>query len=111
MTLSEISRVLYCVNTVQSTNRKTRKDQNYKDLIKVLEDLYNKEFSKFYIRSVKYYYEDNECVIMHHKKSHCHIVMVHQNDSFNYLNTSKSSQCVMYSDLQTKDQYKAANNE
>ena len=108
MTLSEISRILYCVNTVKSTNHKTRKDPHYKHLIKVLEDLYNKQFAKFYIESDKYYYEGNECVIMHHRKAHCHIVMVNQNDTFDYLSTSKSSQCVMYSDLQTKEQHKEA---
>jgi hypothetical protein len=69
--------------------------------MKVLGELYNKEFAKFYIESDKYFYEGKECVIMHHKKAYCHIVMVNQNDSFGYLNTSKSSQCVMYSDLKT----------
>jgi len=98
MTLSEISEILYCVNQCKNQNKQTRKDPKYKILIESLDNLYNEKFAKFYIEADKYYFNGKECVINKHESNYCHIVTISQN-GFGYKNTSRVSQCVMYSDL------------
>jgi len=98
MNFREISEVIFCINQCKNKNKQTRKDPKYKKLLKGMEDLYNKEFSKFYIESDKYYYNGEECVITKHEATYCHIVIIRQN-GFGYKNTSKFSCCAMYSEL------------
>lgn len=98
MKLNDISEILYCVNQCKNQNKNTRKDPKYKKLIEVLDNLYNEKFAKLYIESDKYYYNGKQCVITKHERNYCHIVTLERN-GFGFRNTTRTSQCVMYSKL------------
>ena len=96
--LNNLLEIRFCVYQCQQKNKQTRKDPKFKKLIAEIDDLYNKEFAKFYINADKYFHNGKECVITKHEKNYCHIITLNKN-GFDFLNTSNASKCVMYSEL------------